>query len=658
MDDSYETLATATFEKRGLTPLTPYPGKYEKWVSRCNVCKREVSPNVYTVVKGHGGCKYCGAKQTSATKKANNVPRAMGVFHLKGLEPLSPVVSMTDPVSLKCKNCDRRFISSAHLFKDSRVCVCRRPKKLPSPSLLSENPKLSRQWHPTLNEDFGPENFGPASNHVAWWICPEGHEFQGSIYGRNRRGFGCGHCSGRLLVKGKNDFASLHPEAAKEWDWHLNNELGADEVFAQSNTKYWWRCGRNSDHIWMTTPQKRHIGRGCHICGLSNFKVGVNDIESSRPDLAEEWSSTNKEKPSRVPIFATEKYLWNGACGHEWRQSPKNRSRGFGCTVCAGKKVLEGANDLASQFPDSAKFFDAVRNGCSAAEILGTSPKKMWWFCEQGHEYEMVVGNKTRRNAGCPVCSNKLIQTSVNDITSTSPEIAKIWDYKKNTLDPTKISSGSKQVAWWVCPKGHDSYEATIYSRNFFGCPYCSGRKVVPGETDLASLAPDLAAQWHPRLNDRTPIDVSLGSDYFAWWIDSLGHEWQQGVQVRSRGVGCPECAQVGYNSMRPGTLYFLKNDSLSARKIGITGNETASDRLGNFSKAGWGIVHTESSESGRAILDAETRMLRWLRKDLSLPPFLGVQEMGRLAGWSETFSMDGPSDSQVIDRMKREVSG
>ena len=656
---SYEKRALDAFAKVGLKPLTAFPGKYEKWTSQCQVCLEHVSPNVYTVVeKGHGGCKVCGARKTSATKKANNIPRAMNVFSKKGLEPMGPVVSLTDPVPLRCRNCDRRYISSAHLFRDKRVCVCKRPKRLPTPSLLDDNPKLSKEWHPNLNDDLGPENFGPTSKYEAWWICPEGHEYQGIIAVRNVHGSNCGYCSGKKLVKGKNDFASLHPETAKEWDWDLNNQLGPDEVFGQSNTKYWWRCSKDPEHVWMASPAKRHIGRGCPICGLSNFKVGVNDILSARPDFAEEWSPKNEKKPSEVPIFAIEKYLWNGSCGHEWTQSPKSRARGFGCTVCTGKEVLEGANDLASQFPDSARFFDEEKNGVSATAMLATSPKKVWWFCEQGHEYPMVVVNKTRKSLGCPVCSNKVTQTGVNDITSSSPEIARIWDYDRNSLDPKKIGPGSHLKAWWKCPKGHDSYEATVRSRNFFGCPYCSGRYVVPGETDLATLAPELASQWHPSLNDREPVDVSIGSDYFAWWVDEQGHEWQQGVQVRSRGVGCPECAQIGFNSTRPGTLYFLKNEELAARKIGITGNETSSDRLTNFSKAGWVVVHTESSENGRVVLDAETRILRWLRKDLGLPPYLSVQEMGRLGGWSETFSMDGPKNTEVIDRMKKAILG
>lgn len=31
------------------------------------------------------------------------------------------------------------------------------------------------------------------------------------------------------------------------------------------------------------------------------------------------------------------------------------------------------------------------------------------------------------------------------------------------------------------------------------GCPYCAGQVATPGVDDLATVRPDLAAEWHPR---------------------------------------------------------------------------------------------------------------------------------------------------------------
>ena len=77
------------------------------------------------------------------------------------------------------------------------------------------------------------------------------------------------------------------------------------------------------------------------------------------------------------------------------------------------------------------------------------------------------------------------------------------WDGEKSgDLRPEDITYGSKRKVWWRCEKGH-SWQASVCSRagDGAGCPYCTGRRPMPGETDLASQFPDIAAQWHPSKN-------------------------------------------------------------------------------------------------------------------------------------------------------------
>jgi hypothetical protein len=48
-----------------------------------------------------------------------------------------------------------------------------------------------------------------------------------------------------------------------------------------------------------------------------------------------------------------------------------------------------------------------------------------------------------------------------------------------------------------------------------------------------------------------------------------------------------------------------------------------------------------------------ETRVLRWIRKDLQLPVFLSKSEIGKLAGWSETFSGEDHEHEFIIEGIK-----
>ena len=67
------------------------------------------------------------------------------------------------------------------------------------------------------------------------------------------------------------------------------------------------------------------------------------------------------------------------------------------------------------------------------------------------------------------------------------------WNWDKNAnLDPTKLTLGSHQKAWWKCEKGHE-WEASVYNKNYgYGCPYCSGRKAIKGENDLQTVFANL----------------------------------------------------------------------------------------------------------------------------------------------------------------------
>ena len=75
--------------------------------------------------------------------------------------------------------------------------------------------------------------------------------------------------------------------------------------------------------------------------------------------------------------------------------------------------------------------------------------------------------------------------------------LLKEWDESRNfPLTPDTVSYGSKKKVWWTCENGH-SWQTTVHVRSEgSGCPYCTGRKVLPGFNDLETLYPDVVAQW------------------------------------------------------------------------------------------------------------------------------------------------------------------
>ena len=125
-------------------------------------------------------------------------------------------------------------------------------------------------------------------------------------------------------------------------------------------------------------------------------------------------------------------------------------------------------------------------------------------------------------------------------------DLLRQWDWEGNApLTPEQVGPGSHEKVWWVCQRGH-RWQAMVKSRTAgSGCPYCAGRKVLPGFNDLAALWPELAGQWHPVLNGTlTARDVLPGSQRKVWWRCGQGHQWQARVASRTYGgSSCPYCA-------------------------------------------------------------------------------------------------------------------
>ena len=150
--------------------------------------------------------------------------------------------------------------------------------------------------------------------------------------------------------------------------------------------------------------------------------------------------------------------------------------------------------------------------------------------------------------AGCPICANDVAQAGYNDLTTLFPAVAAEWHPTKNgNLTPSQVVSGSHQTVWWRCSLGHEwRAEIVDRTRGTNGCPYCGNKKVLAGFNDLASIEPEIAAEWHPMLNGAlTPEMVTAGSNRKVWWICPDGHVWRTAISNRTNAkkrTGCPVC--------------------------------------------------------------------------------------------------------------------
>lgn len=136
----------------------------------------------------------------------------------------------------------------------------------------------------------------------------------------------------------------------------------------------------------------------------------------------------------------------------------------------------------------------------------------------------------------------------VSSLSETHPQLAN----EAHGWDPSAYSAGSNRKMEWLCPSNH-VYQAIIYQRTKRGdgCPFCSGRKAVKGETDLATTHPALAIEaegWDPS-------NYSYGSQKSVGWKCSEGHYFESRIANRTiNKSGCPYCSNnkvlSGFNDL------------------------------------------------------------------------------------------------------------
>ncbi len=300
-------------------------------------------------------------------------------------------------------------------------------------------------------------------------------------------------------------FADLYPAAAKEWHPTKNGHLAPSNLLPGSNAKVWWLCS---------------------------------------------------------------------TCGHEWKTQVNSRGRrGSGCRKCwnVRRGVLRATpkpgESFADRYPDVATEWHPTRNGgLQPTAVKPASAKRVWWQCSAGHEWAVPPSDR-QRGEQCPTCAarqralTKATPKPGRSLADLHPEIAADWHPTKNApLTAADVNPGSKAKRWWQCRTCGWEWETDPdhRARSKRGCPGCARAKIGrdkstpgPGES-LAEKLPELAAEWHPTLNDPlTPFDVRPRGRSSLWWRCRFGHEWKAKVAPRAVGIGCPNARPLAHPSDR-----------------------------------------------------------------------------------------------------------
>lgn len=323
--------------------VTSTSGKKVWWLGKCG---HEWQARIYMRVVKQTSCPICTNRQVLAgfNDLATLNPKLAEEWHPTKngqLKPTDVNVATSQKAWWMCDKGHEWQASMNNRYKKNGTnCpYCANQKLLVGYNdLATIRPDLANEWHPMKNGNLKPTDIVPGYNKKVWWLCKNGHEWEAVVDNRYR-GRGCPGCSDRLLIKGKNDLATVNPELTKEWHPTKNGNLKPDMIFPNTNKKAWWlgKCG----HEWEGIVNSRNNGVGCPYCSGNKILIGFNDLTTINPDLAEEWHPTKNGnlKPTDVTKGSDKKVWWLcNNCGYEWERRIASRNTSSDCPHCKNKK--------------------------------------------------------------------------------------------------------------------------------------------------------------------------------------------------------------------------------------------------------------------------------------------------------------------------------
>lgn len=323
----------------------------------------------------------------------------------------------------------------------------------------------------------------------------------------------------------------------------------------------------------------------CKKCASLRKAVKTHgSVASVLPEVLPYYSSKNVLPANKLPVWRincndNKVYMVCPSCGieHSKRMDAVINNGAF-CGPCAKhKNSYRFGGSLYELYPEVASMFDGGGNTVSSKEISPGTHEVYRFKCSGSnlpeHFFEKdlsaVVAANKRGALGCPVCAGFEVQEGVNDFKSRVPDMASLWDYNKNVTKPQKVLYTSADKYYFICEKGHSftkSLKHAIRDINLKskGCPVCSGRKVVEGVNDLATLRPDILQYWNWQLNTISPYEVSVHSNKEAWFIcanKGCNSLFKTSIGIRSATLGfCDDCRKRSWSISEKEVISLIRS--------------------------------------------------------------------------------------------------
>lgn len=392
-----------------------------------------------------------------------------------------------------CNICHGEYGAYVKEIVNGKECpFCSDKYPLPGFNTLAvKHPNIAAIWS-DKNEISADETL--VNGNYAIWTCPVCHgNYNAPIKDVVDGKANCPYCNGRKVLPGFNSLAAKYPDIAAMWS--DKNQFSADQILPNTTMAFWTCPTCHGDY----PARINKVINGkveCPYCNNKKVLPGFNSLAVKYPDIANMWSTQNKLSADQV-LSNVNYALWTcPTCHGDYSARIIEVVNGeTNCPYCNNRKLLPGFNSLAVKHPDIAKMW-SKRNRFSADQVL-PNINIATWTCPTCHgDYSARIIEVINGEVECPYCNNKKLLSGFNSLADKYPDIVNLWS-DQNELSPNQVLPNTT-IATWTCPTCRENYPARIIDviNGITDCPYCSGRKALPGKTSFAALHPDLMEDW------------------------------------------------------------------------------------------------------------------------------------------------------------------
>ena len=479
--------------------------------------------------------------------------------------------------------------------------------------LATTNKELLNEWDYNKNGELTPETVCAGSTKKAFWICSNcNFSWSTAVRNRTQKRTGCPECGKNKMRSNRQETILKRSKSiANNWvfnEWNHEKNIGIDpqKITYASNKKVWWKCPICS-YEWKAVISNRSIlGRGCPCCANKVVVVGVNDLATTHPQLAKEWSPKNTITPQEVTVGSGKKVLWNCQRGHEYQASVMHRVHGTNCPKCNSGRQTSFAEQavfyyIKKLFPDAQNRSKEALEGKYEIDVfIPTIRYAIEYDGIYWHKKAKVKNIETKKYEACKRKNIKLIRIKEGEYNRNIELTADFTFF----VSEKRSNEDLKNVIMLLIQKLKslfiitNSVDINIERDRFEILQELPDIK----KKSFEDLYPEIAREWNCEKNKKiTPKMFLPHSSQKVWWKCSIcGHEWETSIGKRVEGTNCPKCYRKknkgGGHSLSKKVLQYSANGefikewesvSEAGRELKINPSNISTCALGKRALAG-----------------------------------------------------------------------